>query len=88
MDTQYKNRPYVLYKISFADGDLSGYYDISDAFLYSVLKEGLSQLPHQNLTALLLATYSSLALPKEAVPPLPILFKRAGRPLQVHLPEL
>ena len=24
MDTQYKNRPYVLYKISFADGDLSG----------------------------------------------------------------
>lgn len=88
MDTQYKNRPYVLYKISFADGDLSGYYDISDAFLYSVLKEGLSQLPHQNLTALLLATYSSLALPNEAVPPLPILFKRAGRPLQVHLPEL
>lgn len=88
MDTQYKNRPYVLYKISFADGDLSGYYDISDAFLYSVLKEGLSQLPHQNLTALLLATYSSLALPKEAVPTLPILFKRAGRPLQVHLPEL
>lgn len=87
METQYKSQPYVLYKIGFAAGDLSGYYDISGKFLYSILQEGASQLPYRNLTALLLATYSSLVLPKETLPSLNFLFKQAGRPLRIHLPE-
>lgn len=87
VETQYKNRPYFLYKICFTDGDLSGYYDVSDAFLYSILKEGSSQLPYRNLTALLLATYSSLVLPEETLPPLDFLFKQAGRSLHVHFLE-
>lgn len=87
METKHKNRPYILYKISFTHGDLSGYYDVFDTFLYSILQEGSSLLPYRNLTALLLAIYSSLVLPKQALPPLDFLFRQAGRPLRVYLPE-
>ena len=88
MEVLYKARPYVLYRISFAAGDLSGYYDISDGFLYSILKEGPSQVLFQRLTALFTAIYSAMVLPPEVLPPLNSLFKQASHPLQVYLPEL
>ena len=88
MEVLYKARPYVLYRISFAAGDLSGYYDISDGFLYSILKEGPSQVLFQRLTALFTAIYSALVLPPEVLPPLNSIFKQASHPLQIYLPEL
>lgn len=87
MEVSYRARPYALYRISFAAGDLSGYYDISDGFLYSVLKEGPSQIPFQKLTALFTAIYSALVLPPEVLPPLNSIFKQANHPLQIYLPK-
>lgn len=83
METSYKGKPFVLYKFNFSSGDLSGYYDILDGFLYSVLLEGTSLLPFQNLKALLIAICSSLVLPEGAVQPLNTLFMQNGHPLQI-----
>ena len=87
MENLYRGRPYALYRISFAAGDLSGYYDISDGFFYSILKEGPSQLPYQKLSALFTAIYSALVLPPEVLPPLNSIFKQASHPLQISLPQ-
>lgn len=86
METLYKDKPYILYKFSFGCGDMSGYYDIMDCFLFSILLDGRSSTPFFNLRFIFFAIYSTLALPEGTMPPLSSIFTQKHFPLQIHIP--
>lgn len=58
-ECMYNDRIYMLYRLDTVYGDLSGYYDTRDGFLFSVLSDANEPAPYQNVKALLLYMYAS-----------------------------
>lgn len=71
------NKTYVLYRLRTAFGDLSGYYDLEDAYFYSILGEAEDKYNYEVIKALVLALYASQVF-SEFLPLNKILLRRSG----------
>ncbi len=59
-ETFYNERIYMLYRMDTMVGELSGYYDTQDGFLYCVLLEAEDHTYYERVKALLLYLYASV----------------------------
>ena len=69
--------------MDFQVGSLSGYYDTSNGFFYSVLKEAAVQEFTRKLEELVLAVYASQVLSPADSPDITSFFQQNGQPLRI-----
>lgn len=79
----YADSVHVLHKIELRGGCLSGYFDTTSGFLYSPIREALTQTPYNMLSVLLLALYASQVLPGVRLEDAAASFTSNGQPLVV-----
>lgn len=53
---------YMLYRLDTNVGSLAGYYDTKDGFLFSITQDATSDVPYNNLCALILSMYAAQVL--------------------------
>ena len=82
-EIMHEGRIYLLYRMDFQVGSLSGYYDTSNGFFYSVLKEAAVQEFTRKLEELVLAVYASQVLSPADSPDITSFFQQNGQPLRI-----